>query len=86
MSDRLPESVRKLLWDVRVETADVKRHYRFFIRRVLDLGDVAALKWLRRNYPDEVIKQVVTEKRGLSPKTLAFWTAYFDSTRDRQHV
>ncbi len=86
MSDRLPECVRRLLWDVRVETVDIKRHSRFIIRRVLDFGDPAAVKWLRKTYPDDTIKQVVAEKRGLALKTLAFWTAYYHLDQDKQHV
>lgn len=76
MGTALPDSVSRLLWDVRKETVDPKRHGKFLIRRVLDFGDVAAVNWLRRTFSEEAIRQVVTEGRGLSHKTLAFWRHY----------
>jgi len=77
MENKIPLSIISLFWDVRRGTADIVRHSTFIILRVLDFGDVAALNWLRKTYRDDVLEQVVKTKRGLMPKTLAFWTAYF---------
>jgi len=73
----VPESVRCLLWGVRLETLDLNRHRRFIIRRVLDFGDPAAVKWLRETYGDGQLREVVELGRGLHPKTLAFWNELF---------
>ncbi|OYD16737.1 hypothetical protein CH330_01910 [candidate division WOR-3 bacterium JGI_Cruoil_03_51_56] len=86
MNQVIPESVRRLFWDIRVETVDVKYHYRFIIRRVLDFGNPAAIKWLRATYPSQVIKEVVDAKRGLAHKTVVFWTRYFKIDAQKQHV
>jgi len=77
MSPDIPAEVRRLFWDVRPETVDVERHRKWLIRRVLDWGDVPALKWLRQVYGDDALKQVVAENRGLARKTHVFWVTYF---------
>ncbi|UCD83513.1 MAG: hypothetical protein JSU92_09420 [Deltaproteobacteria bacterium] len=78
MTTKFPEYLNNLLWDVRKETVDINRHSQFVIRRVLDFGDVAAVNWLRRTYPDNLLKQVIKTGRGLTRKTIVFWRNYFD--------
>ena len=41
----------------------------FITQHILEYGDHTALKWLKENYLDEDIKEVVFKKRGLSHKT-----------------
>ena len=82
----LPDSVARLLWDVRPESVDTRRHARFLIRRVLDFGDVPALNWLRRTYSETEIRDVVARGRGLAHKTLAFWNLYFQQKSQAQGV
>jgi hypothetical protein len=77
MDQRIPSYVQNLFWDVRKETIEINRHSKFIIRRVLDFGDAAALNWLRRTYPDAALMQVIKTKRGLTHKTVVFWTNYF---------
>lgn len=73
----IPPFVTSLFWDVRKGTVDLNRHSTFIILRVLNFGDVAALNWLRKTYHDDKLEQVVKAKKGLTPKTLAFWTTFF---------
>ncbi|MDH5187133.1 MAG: hypothetical protein OEZ20_06960 [candidate division WOR-3 bacterium] len=77
MKSTFPPFVISLFWDVRKGTVDIERHSPFIIRRVLNFGDVAALNWLRKTFHEDRLEQVVKTKRGLTPKTLAFWTTYF---------
>ena len=74
----IPDSVSKLFWDVKKECVNVEKHSSFIIRRVLDYGDPTALAWLRKTYPDELIKKIVQNKRGLEHKTLVFWERYYN--------
>jgi len=75
----IPESVTNLFWDVKKEGIDVKKHSLFIIRRVLDYGDVASLNWLRKTYPEDLIRKVVRNKRGLHRKTIIFWEKYYEN-------
>jgi hypothetical protein len=77
MANDLPEGIRRLLWHVDADSVDVASHRRFLIRRILDLGDAAAVRWLRQTYADVQIKDVLQSGRGLHPKTLAFWQAHY---------
>lgn len=82
----IPDYIQNLFWDVRKETVDVNRHSQFIIRRVLDFGDVAAINWLRRTYPDNLLKQVIKIGRGLARKTIVFWRNYFDLEMEDRDV
>jgi len=82
----IPDYIQNLFWDVRKETVDVNRHSQFIIRRVLDFGDVAAINWLRRTYPDNLLKQVIKTGRGLAHKTIVFWRDYFDLEMEDRNV
>lgn len=73
--DAIPSSVTRLLWDVCREKVDVARHARFIISRVLDFGDGDAVLWLKHTYGDRAIRDVVTSRSSLNPKTIAYWTA-----------
>jgi len=71
--------VKNLFWDIKKESVDIQKHSLFIIKRVLDYGDISSLKWLRRTYSEDLIKQVVHRKRGLHPKTINFWEKYYEN-------
>lgn len=84
--ERIPEFVTKLFWDVKRECVDIEKHPFFIIRRVLDYGDVKAITWLRKTYPDELIKKVVYNKRGLEHKTREFWNRYYNLEQESENI
>lgn len=76
----LPESVRRLLWDVDVDRIDADRDAEFILERVMSRGTWDAMKWLRARYPVEVVRAFVRERgpSRLAPRDLAYWALIYD--------
>lgn len=64
---------QELFWDVDPKTIDASRHARYVIERILDLGNLHDVQWLRGRYPEEKIKDVVCTSRRLHKKSANFW-------------
>ena len=73
----LPEFLRPYFWEVRFEELDSRRRARYIIERVLEYGDVPAVQWLFRTYPQENIREALTHSRALSQKSANFWALFF---------
>ncbi len=75
VSAGLPESLRPLFWDCDFATLDVVRHRDFVIGRVLASDPLDAIRWLRRQYGDDVIRVWIIRHSGrqLSSRQLRFW-------------
>ena len=78
MKDAIPGYIKQLFWDAKKDEVDLHRHSRYIIRRVLNFGDARAVNWLRRVYPDSLIRDVVKNKRGLEKKTFIYWHTYYE--------
>lgn len=77
MAKKLPSSFSEYFWDVDFKSIDPNKSSSFVIKRVLDRGNTAAIKWLLRNYPKEKIERTVLTTRDLSQKTANFWADVF---------
>jgi len=66
---------RSLFWDVNVETIDIEKHANYIIERFLEYGTLDGVRWLRKFYGDERIRQFLLTKRFRirSKKTLNYW-------------
>lgn len=70
---KLPAFLKEYFWDVDFKKIDQERSAIYVIERLLEYGDIKAIKWLVKTYNREQIKEVLMTKRGLSPKTANFW-------------
>ncbi len=70
---QVPTHLNHLFWDVRVETFDPRKYPAYTIARILELGDEEDVKWMRQNFSEYEIKDVVMKSRNLSPKSANFW-------------
>lgn len=70
---KLPEFLRQYFWDVDFDLMSFERSKTFILKRVLDRGDTKALSWLRENFTNNDIKQLLLMTRDLSRKTGNFW-------------
>ena len=76
--DRLPEFLRLLFWDADFDRLGVPGHERYIIERVLELGDVPAVRWLMQRFPREQIVEALCNSRRLSRKSARFWALVMD--------
>lgn len=64
--------LRKYFWDIDPKKAQPKSHPDYYIKRILELGDEKAFRWLRTVFGKNTIKRVAKNAR-LSPKSKNYW-------------
>jgi hypothetical protein len=73
----VPENLSSLFWDTNRRQIHLRRHARYVIERVLELGWLDAVSWLQRVYPVQRIIDVLTVSRAITPKSREFWKIWF---------
>lgn len=72
----LPKYISKFFWDIDSQKANPKNHKKYYISRILDIGDTKAVSWLFKLFgKNEVKKHVRTTK--LSPRSANYWYKFF---------
>ena len=74
------EPVAKYFWDCDFAALTWQQHQDFIIRRILQHGDINALRWLRAQVSDEALKAwiIAHHARGLSPRHIRYWALMLD--------
>jgi hypothetical protein len=72
-SHRLPRRLCRFFWDVSSRQIDSGKHSEYVIARLLEHGDIGAIRWLLKTYGKKEIANVVKRSRQLSRKTANFW-------------
>jgi hypothetical protein len=78
---RLPSSFYKFFWDTDAKKVNPSKHPYYVINRLLDKGDLKAVKWVRKNFSQEVIVATLKKKRDFSPWTAVFWSRFYNIPR-----
>ncbi len=74
----VPSRLFKFFWDVNPKKLNVRRHSRFIIERILDLGDLDAFWWAQKQYPTALLIEVSLTSRRLSQRSKQFWKIWFE--------
>ena len=69
----LPLELHKFFWEYEAHRIDPEKEWYQVIERLLEYGDLAAIKWAYHFYTKEQIAEVVRKSRNLSRKTATFW-------------
>lgn len=77
MQTELPLSLKRYFWDVDFEKLNILNQRPFIATRIFESGDVAAVRWLLRYVSREELKDILSESRGISPKSAHFWSLLF---------
>ena len=75
-SKRVPEEFAKLFWDTDASQLNIKKHSRYVIERVLELGALKAFIWIERLYTGNLIIEVLRESRKISERSKKFWAVW----------
>jgi hypothetical protein len=70
---RLPRRLHQFFWEVDSKKVHLDKHADYIIARLLEHGDLAAIRWLLTTYTERQIAGVVKQSRQLSRKTANFW-------------
>ena len=73
----VPSHLRALFWDTDVETFRPEAFPDYTIFRVLELGDEAAVTWLRQTFPESEIRRVLLTERRLTAKSANLWALVY---------
>ena len=76
LHQNLPQFLHKYFWDVQTESLDVKKNSFYIMERLMDRGDLKALKWLFECYSKKDLKKVFMKSRNISKFSRAFWAGY----------
>ncbi len=75
---KIPKSLHRYFWDVNVKKLDPKRKPYFVISRLLDKGDIEAVRWVRKHYSDKEIKETLKNYRDFSLRSASFWALIYN--------
>jgi len=64
-------------WDIDIDNFDPRSYPRYTIARLLEYGDLEAISWLKEQFSEETIEDVVRTERSLSPKSATFWALVY---------
>jgi hypothetical protein len=71
---------RALFWDVALENIDLEKNANYVIERFLEYGTLEGVRWLRKRYGDDRLREFILKKRFRirSPRTLNYWRIILD--------
>lgn len=71
---KLPLFLRKYFWDTDFNALDPARNSSYVIVRLLEHGDVQAIRWLSQHMSKRKMKEVIVRSRELSRRSANFWS------------
>lgn len=80
---KLPASFKKYFWDVNFSELNLEKNREYIAERILEYGDVKAVRWMLKHIPRIVVRRVLQRSRGFSPRTINFWSLVFDIDRNK---
>jgi len=80
MKKKLPKFLQPMLWSYKLESLDKDKDKEYIITQVLNYGDWRSVKWVKKAYSDQTIKNIVLHPRRGQwfERVLNFWTQMFN--------
>ena len=79
---KLPAFLKKYFWDAEFDQVDLNKNRIYVLKRLLEYGNLKAIRWLRKYFKTSEIKQTISSARGFSRKTANFWAVLLDIPRE----
>lgn len=73
----IPNILYPFFWDIDIQSFDPQAHPEYTIGRILELGNPAAVHWLKAEFSEEQIKAVIKDDHRLSAKSATFWALVY---------
>lgn len=70
---KLPSFLKKYFWEVDFNKLDVTKYPKYVTARLMEYGDLKAIKWLKKNFSNRQINNVLKHSRQISNKSAIFW-------------
>jgi len=78
MAKKLPKRFAKYFWDVDPQKIDIKKYPQYVLERLLQFGDLAAVKWGLNQFGKDKLIEVVKTSRQINRKTANFWQTIYN--------
>lgn len=78
----MPIELKKYFWDTEYEKLDIEKNKKYIISRLFCEGDLASIKWLKKNYTEEEIIETAKTSRRLNPVTASFLKNIYDLKKE----
>ena len=78
----LPNFLRKYFWDIDFNELNLEKYQEYIILRILEYGDIKSVSWLFKNISRKEIKDTLSSHRGLSLKSLYFWSLFLSINKE----
>lgn len=74
---QLPQELHRYFWDIEAAKLNPFEHPEYVINRLMNIGNVAAIRWMRQNFPENCIIDTLKSARDFSGKTATFWANFY---------
>ncbi|MBI2817561.1 MAG: hypothetical protein HYX72_11535 [Acidobacteria bacterium] len=78
----IPKYLYPLFWDTNRDEFEPAAYPVYTVGRVLEYGDSSAVAWLRQNFSEAQIKEIIRTERRLSRKSANFWALVYGIARE----
>jgi hypothetical protein len=75
----LPVELKKYFWDCHFDELCLSQHAAFITERILNFGNLQAVKWLLSVIDASFLMDVIEHSRNLDQKTRNFWKIYYEN-------
>lgn len=73
----IPQDLRPLFWDTNLDNFNPVAYPAYTIARILECGDQKAIAWLKEEFSEAQIIEVLRNERRLSRKSANFWALIY---------
>lgn len=79
---KLPKYLAQFFWDIDFAKLDPKIRAQYVVERILEMGNIEAVRWVFKQYTKDTIKRVVCQSRAISKKTANYWSLMLDIPKE----
>jgi len=77
MNQSLPVFLSKYFWDIEFSTLDINKNKTYIIERLIEYGDLKAIKWLKNIYSEKDLETIIKTSKKLTKKTANYFSLYY---------
>lgn len=64
---------QSLFWDTNPNKLDIHKNATYIVERIMDFGLDEDVRWMRKTYPTEFLREVLKKSKVLHPSSRKLW-------------
>jgi len=65
---------QSLFWDTDPKKLDLQKHAKYIIERIMDFGNDDEVRWMKKQYPKQLLAKVCRTSKQLHNSSRTLWT------------